>query len=103
VGLLAHGIEARGLPTLVIGTARDILAAAPPPRTVFVDHPVGRTFGHPGAPQEHEQVLAAALAELPAFSAPGQIRDLPHQWSPDGDRSWEAMVREELLSFHRRG
>ena len=86
----------------MIGTAHDILEAVPPPRAVFVDHPVGRTFGHPGAAEEHEQVLAAALAELPSFTAPGEIRDLPRQWSADGDRSWEAVVREELYSFHAR-
>ena len=79
---------------------RDILEQVPAPRAVFVDFPAGRTFGHPGAAAQHERVLADALAQLPAFTAPGQIRDLPQQWSPDGDRAWEAMVREEQLSFH---
>jgi len=73
----------------------------PAPRAVFVDFPVGRTFGRPGDAAQHERVLADALAELPAFAAPGQIRDLPHQWSPDGDRAWEALVRAELRSFHQ--
>jgi hypothetical protein len=100
VSLLAHCIEGRGIPTLVIGTVRDVMEQVPAPRAVFVDFPAGRTFGHPGDAPQHEQVLAAALAELPRFTAPGQIRDLPHQWEPDGDRAWEAMVREELLSFH---
>jgi len=101
VSLIAHGIEARGIPTLVIGTVRDVMEQVPAPRAVFVDFPVGRTFGRPGDAAQHERVLAAAFAELPAFTAPGQIRDLPLQWAPDGDRAWEAMVREELLSFHR--
>ena len=72
---------------------------APSPRAVFVDFPAGRTFGRPANPQQHQRILADALAQFAAFTAPGQIRDLPHQWSDDGDRSWEAMVREELLSF----
>ena len=79
---------------------RDILERVPAPRAIFVDFPAGRTFGHPGDAAQHERVLADALAQLPAFSAAGQIRDLPHQWSPDGDRAWGAMVREEQLSFH---
>jgi D-proline reductase (dithiol) PrdB len=79
---------------------RDILEQVPAPRAVFVDFPAGRTFGQPGAAAQHGRVLADALAQLPAFTAAGQIRDLPHQWSPDGDRAWEAMVREEQLSFH---
>ena len=47
-----------------------------------------------------KSAVDAALVELPAFTAPGQIRDLPHQWAPDGDSAWETMVRDELLSFH---
>jgi D-proline reductase (dithiol) PrdB len=101
VGLIAHCIERRGIPTLVVGTVRDVMEQVPAPRAVFVDFPVGRTFGRPGREGQHERVLADALAELPAFTAPGQIRDLPYQWSPDGDRSWEGLVRAELRSFHR--
>ncbi len=100
MSLLAHCIEGAGIPTLVIGTVRDVMEQVPAPRAVFVDFPAGRTFGHPGDARQHEAVLAAALAELHAFTAPGQVRDLPHQWAPDGDRAWEAMVRDELLSFH---
>ena len=88
------------MPTLVIGTVRDILEAVPAPRSVFVDFPVGRTFGPPGDAPRHLQVLADALAQLPYFTAPGQIRDLPHQWTPDGSRAWETIVRDELFSFH---
>ncbi len=99
MSLLAHCIEGAGIPTLVIGTVRDVMEQVPAPRAVFVDYPAGRTFGRPGDARQHEQVLAAALAELPAFTAPGQIRDLPLEWSADGDRAWEAMVRDELLSF----
>ena len=79
---------------------RDILEQVPAPRAVFVDFPAGRTFGQPGDAAQHARVLGDALAQLPAFTAPGQIRDLPHQWSPDGNRDWEAMVREEQFSFH---
>jgi D-proline reductase (dithiol) PrdB len=68
-----------------------------PPRAVFVDHPVGRTFGRPGDLQRHEEILAAALAELPNFTEPGQIRDLHYQWDADGGRSWEEELRGLLL------
>ena len=68
-----------------------------PPRAVFVDHPVGRTFGRPGNRQRQEEILVAALAELPNFTESGQIRDLNCQWGPDGDRSWEEELRGLLL------
>jgi hypothetical protein len=69
-----------------------------PPRAVFVDHPVGRTFGRPGDRLRHEEILAAALAELPNFTEPGQIRDLYCRWDADGGRSWEGELRALLLS-----
>jgi hypothetical protein len=67
------------------------------PRAVFIDHPAGRTFGPPGDSKRHEQVLAAALNELPSFTAWGQIRDLPFEWEPGSQHAWHALLREELL------
>lgn len=101
MSLIAHVLEAGGIPTLVIGTVLDILERVSPPRAVFVDHPVGRTFGRPGAAEQQRDVLAEALAEVASFTAAGEIRHLARQYSPGGDRSWEAVVREELLSFGR--
>jgi hypothetical protein len=94
VSLVANGIEARGIPTLMIGTVRDIMEQAVAPRAVFVDFPVGRTFGRPSDAYQHRQVLAAALQQLAEFSEPGQIRQLPFAWAGE-DRSWEQMVRSE--------
>ena len=80
----------------MIGTLRDVLQQVPPPRAVFIDFPVGRTFGRPGDATQHQRLLLAALSELPGFSEPGQIRDLPDQWA-GADRSWEEIVRAEIL------
>ena len=70
----------------------------PPPRAVFVDHPVGRTFGRPGDHRKQEEILTLGLAELPNFSVLGQIRDLHCQWDVDGSRLWEEELRALLLS-----
>jgi hypothetical protein len=64
---------------------------------VFIDYPAGRTFGPPGDLKHHEKVLAAALSELPHFSAWGQIRDLPFEWEAGNQVSWHTPLREELL------
>ena len=74
------------------------MVKVPPPRAVFVDHPVGRTFGHPGDHRKQEEILTLALAELANFTEPGQIRDLHCQWNTDGSRSWEVELRTMLLS-----
>jgi hypothetical protein len=97
VGLIAHVIEARGIPTLVIGTAHDIMSQVVPPRAAFVDHPVGRTFGPPHEGARHQAVLQRALEELPKFTTPGEIRDLGCQWLPGGSREWESALRAEML------
>jgi hypothetical protein len=90
-------IEAQGIPTLTIGTVRDIMKQVPPPRAVFVDHPVGRTFGRPGESARHEAVLADALAEIPNFTQSGQIRELECRWDADGSRGWEDELKAVLL------
>jgi hypothetical protein len=94
---MAHVIEARGTPTLVIGTALDIMNKVRPPRAVFVDHPVGRTFGPPRNRVRNEVVLVAALNELSKFTTPNEIRDIHCHWQSDGGRAWEAELRAEIL------
>ena len=90
-------IENSGIPTLVVGTALDIMRNVRPPRAVFVDHPVGCTFGRPHDRQRNLAVLREALAELPLFVGPGEIRDMGCQWENDGSRAWEDELRAEML------
>ncbi len=90
-------IEGSGIPTLVIGTALDIMRKVRPPRAAFVDHPVGRTFGPPHDRQRNLAVLRKVLAELPLFIRPGEIRDMVCQWESDGSRAWEDELRAEML------
>jgi hypothetical protein len=68
-----------------------------PPRAVFVDHPVGRTFGPPHDPARQEMVLVKALAELSRCTRSGGIRDVDCQWQADGSRAWEDELRAEIL------
>ncbi len=90
-------IEASGIPTLVIGTAHDIMSKVTPPRAAFVDHPVGRTFGPPNDRARNQTVLRKALAEVPNFKQPREIRALGCNWSADGSRAWEDELRAEML------
>jgi hypothetical protein len=89
-------LEGQGIPTLLVGTAHDIISKVRPPRAVFVDHPVGRTFGPPHDRARNEAVLERALAELPNFAHMGEIHDPGFQWSVDGGRAWEEELRLEM-------
>ncbi|HEY7163672.1 MAG TPA: hypothetical protein VIB79_03835 [Candidatus Binatia bacterium] len=73
------------------------MKAVRPPRAVFVDHPVGRTFGPPHDRGRNREILTGALLELSGFSAPGEIHDLNCRWEPAGSRAWEAEIRAEIL------
>jgi D-proline reductase (dithiol) PrdB len=65
-----------------------------PPRTVFLDFPLGCPAGKPNEPELQRNILRAALAAAPLFGAPWRIVQLPFQWSEDGSRDWEESVRE---------
>jgi hypothetical protein len=69
------------------------------PRAVFVDHPIGRTFGPPHDRSRNEAVLKTALNELARFTDRNQIHDLQCQWQADGSRAWEGELRAEMLRY----
>ena len=102
MSLVANVVEASGIPTLLIGTVRDIVERVKPPRAVCVDNPVGRTFGRPRSGRRHETLLAQALSEADSFKRKGQIIDLPGNWTDRPGSSWQEMVRREILRLKRR-
>ena len=92
-------MEALGLPTLSMTCLREVSQAFKPPRTVFLDFPMGCPAGPPNEPERQCEILRAALERAPRFGEPWRILDLPFQWAPDGSREWEETVRE----LYRRG
>lgn len=102
MSLVANVVEGLGVPTLLIGTVRDVVERVKPPRAVCVDNPVGRTFGRPRAGRRHESLLAEALRLAHTFKRKGQIVDLPGNWTDRPGASWQDMVRREILRLPRR-
>ena len=102
MSLVANVVEASGIPTLLIGTVRDIVERVKPPRAVCVDNPVGRTFGRPRANRRHDSLLSEALGRAHTFKRKGQIIDLPGNWTDRTGASWQDMVRREILRLPRR-
>jgi hypothetical protein len=99
VSLVSNLIESQGISTLSIGTVRDIMTRVKAPRAVFVNHPVGQTFGRPWASRRHRQILMDALSCVPLFKRKGQIIDLQYQWKDKPGSSWKKMVEREILKF----
>jgi D-proline reductase (dithiol) PrdB len=89
-GIIARALEARGLPTVSTSVLWEMSEAVKPPRTCFLDFPLGCPAGKPFAIEQQRDILRSVFALTPAFDAGAwAMKTLPHTWSPDGDRSWE--------------
>jgi D-proline reductase (dithiol) PrdB len=79
VCLLARHFEARGLPTLILGSALDILQAGKPPRAKFLNYPLGFEAGRPLDRENQLAVVSEALKGFDAMEVPG-IDTLAYDW-----------------------
>jgi D-proline reductase (dithiol) PrdB len=80
VGLVARVVEEAGIPTVCISTGRDITGLVKPPRSLFLNHPMGNTFGRPGDTKMQTQILREALDLIVAASEAGVLVDAPYKW-----------------------
>ena len=87
MSLIARHLEANGLPTVIMGCAKDIVEQAGVPRFVWSDFPLGNSAGKPNDPESQRQTLALALAMFETAHAPRSIVASPQVWS--GDDAWK--------------
>ncbi len=80
MGLVARVVEAHGIPTVTVSTGRDITALVRPPRSLFVNFPMGNSFGPAGDSAMQTEILRAALDFAVTADEPGVLVDLPQQW-----------------------
>ena len=83
MSLIARYLEANGLSTMCLGSARDIVAAANPPRFTFVDYPLGHTSGKPFDRDDQLDVVRQSLLGFERATQPGTILGLANVWSDD--------------------
>jgi hypothetical protein len=92
VGLIARELEAQGVATVTLSSARSITQAVNPPRAVYLDYPLGQTAGRQDDLAEQKYVMAQALRALEEMTEPGTITDLGLEWSEDA--SWKDRVMQ---------
>jgi D-proline reductase (dithiol) PrdB len=93
--IVARGLEARGVPTVMLTVLREMADAFKPARPVFLDYPLGASAGRPNDPQNQREVLTATLqAGWAMEGTKWHIEDLPFQFVEDGSRAWEDEVRD---------
>jgi D-proline reductase (dithiol) PrdB len=90
VSLVARHLEANGICTVVIATARDIVESAAVPRFLFVDFPLGAPCGEPWNAAQQRDVLELAFHVLETAAAPQTTVEAGLRWSK-GER-WKDLV-----------
>ena len=78
------------MPTLILGSALDILSAGRPPRIQFLNYPLGFSAGSFLDPDNQYQVLRAALSGFDGMTEPGMAA-LDFTW----DAGWEMINERE--------
>ena len=85
--LVARHLEANGIPTVVMGCAKDIVEHAAVPRFLFSDFPLGNSAGRPHDVASQDRTLELALRVLEAAPGPRTTMASPLRWSEDA--SWK--------------
>jgi hypothetical protein len=83
VSLAARHLEANGIPTVVMGCAKDIVEYVGVPRFLFSDFPLGNPAGRPNDPEAQAVTLELALRLLEAAPGPRTTMQSPLRWSAD--------------------
>ena len=81
--LLARHLEANGISTVVVGSARDIIEEIGVPRFLFVDFPLGYPTGKPGDAVQQRSICSQALDLLEGAWAPRTTLQADAEWGDD--------------------
>lgn len=85
--LAARHLEQAGIPTVVMGCARDIVEWIGVPRLAFADFPLGNAAGRPHDTDSQRLSLALALDLLNTAQRANTTRRLDLDW--DNDNDWK--------------
>jgi D-proline reductase (dithiol) PrdB len=102
VSLVARHLEANGIPTVIMGCAKDIVEYVGVPRFLFSDFPLGNPVGRPNDLASQEFTLELALKILESKIISCTTVQSPLRWS--ADPSWKLdysniarLSREEVV------
>ena len=87
VSLAARHLEAHGIPTVIMGCAKDVVEHCGVPRLLFSDFPLGNSAGRPFDVESQALTLELALRLLESAPAARTTVQSPIRWS--SDPSWK--------------
>ena len=85
VSLVARHLEANGIPTVIMGCAKDIVEYCGVPRLLFSDFPLGNSAGRPFDEASQAETLELALRVLESAPAARTTVQSPQRWREDAD------------------
>jgi hypothetical protein len=85
ISLTARYLEANGIPTVVMGCARDIVEYAGVPRFLFNDFPLGNSAGKPHDAESQASTLEQALRVLESAPGPRTTVQNRLRWSESAE------------------
>lgn len=103
MSLVSRHLEENNIPTVVVGSARDIVEECGVARFLFTDFPLGNPFGKPWDKIMQNGIMDMALDLLQYAWQPRTTVQTPFVW--DGDDSWRTVfmhVSEEKREEYRK-
>ena len=104
MSLIARHLEDNGIPTVVSGSAIDIVEHCAVPRYLHLDFPLGNPSGKPFDEEMQLEIAESALALFVSAQQAKTVQRLPYVWSED--ESWrdayarvDESNREQLLKL----
>ena len=103
MSLVARHLEANGIATVVLGSARDIVEECGVSRFLFTDFPLGNPCGKPWDAEMQRAIVGSALDMLEKAWVPRTTIQTPFRWDNDAwrdafmlvdDTNREALARE---------
>ena len=85
--LVARHLEANGVPTVIMGCAKDIVEFCGVPRLCFSDFPLGNAAGRPGDIKSQADTLDLALSVLDVATGARTTVQSAQRWA--ADPSWK--------------
>ena len=85
MSLIARYLEAEGMPTVIIGSALDIVEHCGVPRFLFVDFPLGNPCGKPWEAAMQMRIVREGVALFETAEAPATTVVSGERW---GDDTW---------------
>ena len=88
MSLVARHLESKGISTVVIGSARDIVEECGVPRFLFVDFPLGNSCGKPWDIPMQQVLIGEAFDLLEKSWKPRTTLQSQFEWETNENELW---------------